>query len=148
MLSAGQLKNNHAAGVHEMNLVPVETKHAAVLYQLLNERRPEQSVHFEMPSWDDHVRFVAAEHYEAWYLVEVEEEVVGSVYLSREDEIGVFIFSWAQGKQYGPWAVELLMEKHPRTAYLANINPVNAKSIRLFSRLGFRHIQQTYELRR
>ncbi len=40
---------------------------------------------------------------------------------------------------------EKLMEAHPRKKYLANINPANERSIHMFEKLGFKHIQNTYE---
>jgi L-amino acid N-acyltransferase YncA len=38
------------------------------------------------------------------------------------------------------------MAKHPRPEFLANINPANARSIRMFEKMGFGHIQNTYRL--
>ena len=44
-------------------------------------------------------------------------------------------------------SIEMLMEKHPRERFLANINPANERSIEFFRSLGFVHIQNTYEKR-
>ena len=41
-------------------------------------------------------------------------------------------------------AVRMLMGRHPRPRYLANINPGNSLSKVLFRRLGFKHIQETF----
>lgn len=134
----------------QMNLVDVYGSPDAlgVLYRLLEERDPEVNIsHREMPSWDSHCAFVASRPYAAWYLIVAESEPVGAIYLSRADEIGVFILRAYRGKGYGRRAVLMLMEQHPRERYLANINPANEGSIAFFRELGFRHIQNTYEKR-
>lgn len=115
-----------------------------ILWQLLQERTPSQSIsHQKMPTWNEHCLFVANHPYLAWYLIEI-DEVVGSVYLTHLNEIGIFIFIEHQGKGYASKAIKLLMKKHPRPQYLANINPANDGSIKMFQKLGFKHIQNTY----
>ena len=123
------------------------------LYVLLRDRPPEASIsHRGMPSWDEHVAFVESLPYAAWFLVEipfglVAEETIGCVYLTNADEIGVFLFERHRGKGFGPKAIKLLMEACPRERYLANVAPANAQSARMFVKMGFRQIQNTYELR-
>ena len=71
--------------------------------------------------------------------------MVGTVYLTKQREIGVQIeMSW-QGRGFGTEAVKELMKLHPGK-FLANINPRNAGSISFFEGLGFNHIQNTYSL--
>jgi len=120
-----------------------------ILYQLLEERSPEINIsHRKMPTWEEHRVFVSSYPYLVWYLIEVEEVPVGAIYLSKQDEIGVFILQIYQGRGYARRAISMLMEHHPRERYLANINPENHKSIELFRDLGFSHIQVTYEKRK
>ena len=83
--------------------------------------------------------------YRAWYLIEAKGEIVGAVYLSKADEIGVFLFRKHQGHSLGPKAVGAIMKRHPRRRFLANINPRNQGSIAMFESMGFRHLQNTYE---
>jgi len=135
---------------------------ARVLYDLLAEREPQTNIsHKAMPTWDEHVRFVASKPYQAWYLLEVDDgnnsrtappQIVGAIYLTKPaakaragDEIGVFVFKAHRGKGYGKAAIKALMSQHGKRRYLANIAPGNAASIKLFDALGFRHIQNTYE---
>ena len=42
-------------------------------------------------------------------------------------------------------AIMKLMRRHPRPRYVANINPGNSDLTAVFSKLGFKHIQNTYE---
>jgi len=137
-------------------LVPVGVEYDAayVLYELLAERRPEENIsHRRMPSWEEHKDFMASQPYDAWYLIKVENalppvvgDYVGAIYLTAVSEIGVGIFRSQRGHGYAREAIIELMRLHPRKRYLANINPKNETSIRFFSRLGFHHIQNTYEL--
>jgi RimJ/RimL family protein N-acetyltransferase len=116
------------------------------LYDLLGERTPAQSIsHKAMPSWEEHCEFVASRPYLFWYLIEVDGYVRGACYLSKQREIGVFIFKGQHGHHYGLDAVALLVKMHPGR-FLANINPGNVYSAQLFESLGFVHVQDTYEL--
>jgi RimJ/RimL family protein N-acetyltransferase len=117
-----------------------------LLWQLLTERTPEQSIsHKTMPIWKDHVAFIASKPYAYWYLLDAgEQDYVGAAYLTRQREIGIGILRRYHGFQYGRSAVRLLMDRHPGR-FLANINPQNGTSIQMFRELGFRQIQVTYE---
>lgn len=131
-----------------MNLISIYERpdRALVLHQLLEEREPTANIsHKAMPSWDEHVRFVESRPYQAWYFIMDGEETKGACYLSKHDEIGVFVFKAHQGKNYGPWAIEALMLKHGKRRYLANVSPRNERSAEIFRNLGFKPIQVTYE---
>jgi RimJ/RimL family protein N-acetyltransferase len=130
-----------------MNLISVYElpDRARILYQLLEEREPDTSIsHKAMPSWDEHVRFVESKPYQAWYFIE-DDGIAGACYLSKQDEIGVFVFKHHQGRGCGTWAIMAIMLKHGRRRYLANINPCNTRSAEIFRNLGFKQIQATYE---
>lgn len=119
---------------------------ALPLYQLLAERRPEQSIsHRKMPTMDAHISFIAAKPYEHWYEILADGKTVGAIYLSKQREIGVSIFRAHQRKGYGRAAVLELMRLHPGR-FLANVNPENAASRRLWESLGGKLLQVTYEL--
>lgn len=117
----------------------------ALLFSLLKERTPEQSIsHIQVPTWESHIKFIRSDPYKHWYLVYIDTTPVGSIYLSHSNEIGIFVFRAYQGMGIGPAAVQCLMQKHPGK-FLANINPTNTASITMFERLGFVHIQNTYK---
>jgi len=71
---------------------------------------------------------------------------VGSVYLSKQNEIGIFLKKGLQGKGIGSIAMMLIIVKNPRDRFLANISPKNRESIKFFKKNGFTLIQHTYEL--
>jgi RimJ/RimL family protein N-acetyltransferase len=131
-----------------MNLVSVYERpdRAIVLHRLLEEREPEANIsHKAMPSWDEHVRFVESKPYQAWYFIMADEMIVGACYLTKQDEIGVFVFKEDQGQNYGTWAIDAIMLKHGKRRYLANVSPKNIRSLEVFRNLGFKPIQVTHE---
>lgn len=126
------------------------------LYHLLTERDPSINIsHKKMPSFREHERFFNSKPYRFWYLIEVDGSAVGACYLTKKNEVGIAVSSQHRGKGYGLEAVNLLTQRHkPLKAipskrsgqFIANINPANERSIRLFRKLGFVHIQNTYRL--
>ena len=133
-----------------MKLLSVHNEPEApeLLYRLLQERAPATNIsHREMPSWEAHTHFIQSRPYKAWYVIQRDGSPVGSIYLSKINEIGVFILIKHQGQGFGKLAIQMLMKKHPGERFLANINPNNSRSIKFFKSFGFKHIQNTYEKR-
>jgi RimJ/RimL family protein N-acetyltransferase len=138
-------------------LVPEAEK---ILYEILRERSSEkdQNVnisHKLLPTWAEHVAYVAKRPYRYWYLVYNQGSPVGTCYLTKLNEIGVFIFNQARGRGFGFKSVAALVQNHtplPETkgkrsgSFIANINPKNSRSIKLFEKLGFTQKQIIYEL--
>lgn len=114
------------------------------LYDVLREREPYESIsHRDMPSFEDHDRFVNSHPYREWFII-FAPRPVGSIYLTHQNEIGVFIIKAHQGHGYGQAAVRMLIDKYPDERFLANINPLNERSIKMFLDLGFELLQLTY----
>ena len=120
------------------------------LYDLLKERDEITNIsHCKMPSFDEHLQFVYGRPYREWFLIydewgNVEMGPIGAIYLSKRNEIGIFIAKEYQGKGHGKTAICLLMNRHPGERFLANINPHNSRSIDMFESLGFELKQLTY----
>jgi len=132
-----------------IDLLPVKDVSTGIdiLYQLLKERTPEQSIsHKGMPTLQEHTDFVESDPYLAWLFIydKDEGEMIGSIYLTELREVGISIFKHHQGLGYGKGAVRILMQRYPGK-FLANINPENEASIGFFNGMGFKHIQNTYE---
>ncbi|HDY86915.1 MAG TPA: N-acetyltransferase [bacterium] len=116
------------------------------LYEVLKKRTPEQSIsHKKMPSLKEHAAFFHSHPYLAWYLIKEGEDYVGSTYLTKNHEIGIFILNEFHGNGYGDSAVKAIMQLWDGPFY-ANINPDNVSSIDFFKKLGAKHIQNTYLL--
>jgi RimJ/RimL family protein N-acetyltransferase len=121
-------------------------RHVMALYSLLQERKVEINIsHKKMPTYEEHVEFVKSDPYKAWYICTMADEVVGSVYLTHQNEIGIFVFNRYQGIGYGRLMIEQLRQLHDGPFY-ANVSPKNAASQGFFTHLGAKQIQVTYEL--
>ena len=130
-----------------MKLKPVSKSDYRFLYDLLMERNPRANIsHKKMPTYNEHVSFVSAKPYSKWYVILYGIIKVGSIYLTSQNEIGIFIKKSFQNKQIGNIALRKLIQKNPKKRYLANVNPKNKKSIRFFKNSGFKLIQYTFEL--
>jgi len=130
-----------------IQLKKVNKSHYRFLYDLLKERDPRINIsHKEMPTYEEHVKFVMSKPYSKWYIIEFKGKMVGTTYLSKNNEIGIFIKKRFQRGEIGKSALEMLIKKNPRSRYLANINPKNKNSINFVKRNGFKLIQHTFEL--
>lgn len=119
-----------------------------VLFMLLAEREPHMNIsHQKMPSYEQHRQFVRSIPYPTWMLMVNGDENVGTCYLTKSFEIGIFVFKKHRGCGYGRQALEWLKALHPEHKLLANINPRNLESIAFFEKHGAQHIQNTYEIR-
>ena len=117
------------------------------LFDLLKERDPSTNIsHKKMPTHDEHVKFVRSKPYSKWYIIFKSKQKVGSIYLSKNNEIGIFLSKKFQGKNIGDFALNDLIKKNPRKRFLANVNPKNKKSIQFFKNNKFKLIQYTFEL--
>ena len=131
----------------EISLKKVKDSDIKFLYELLLEREKQSQIsHKKVPSWKEHVKFVKSKPYLHWYIISYGRKKVGSISLTLEHEIGIWIKKEMQQKGIGNQAMKLLIRKNPNLRYLANINPKNKDSIKFFKKNGFKLIQYTYEI--
>ncbi len=126
-----------------------------ILWDIMVERRDENdaNISFEMPTKEDHYKFIKTTPFAHWFLIEIRQDVVGYVSVSWRNEIGIVLFKAERGKGYGAQAVQKMMgivtplPARPSDRpghFVANINPKNVRSIRMFKSLGFDLVQHTY----
>lgn len=131
---------------NDIRLELVGSKDMKFLYELLKERDPIANIsHRKMPSYSEHEKFVKSKPYAKWYVIKSENYRAGSIYLTKNNEIGIFMKKNMRDKNIGKTALEILMKKNPKKRYLANVSPDNAKSQKFFLGRGFKLIQYTYE---
>lgn len=128
------------------------------LFDLLAERTPEQSIsHQKMPSFEAHEKFVRSCPYREWLLIEapVPQGLVGAVYITRLNEIGIAIKESARRQGYGSQAIRYIQNHYKplpgagglrSDRFIAHVAPGNDPSRKLFEGLGGKLIQVTYQL--
>lgn len=132
-----------------------EVDACALTWKLLQERPAEANIsHDGKTTPGEHNWFVAHHPYRIWYaMINSEGELVGTVLLTKQNEVGVAILAEHRRKGYAREAIQWLIESHApipaapskRSAhFLANIAPNNTASIALFKGLGFNLVQCTY----
>ena len=132
---------------NSVNLRLVSKKDLRFLYELLKERDPTTNIsHQKMPTYNKHVNFVLSKPYRRWYIIYYEKNKAGSIYLSKQNEIGIFVKKEFFMNGVGTYALKLLMDLNPREQFLANINPKNKKSKEFFKKNKFKILQHTYEV--
>ena len=130
-----------------ISLKSVTNSDVKFLFDLLKERDPRVNIsHRKMPTYSQHTKFIKSKPYSKWYIILKSKQKIGSIYLSKNDEIGIFLSKKFQGKNVGNFALNELMKKNPRKRFLANVNPKNKKSIQFFKNNKFKLIQYTFEL--
>ena len=128
-----------------MELKPVTADDAEFLFDLLKQREGTVNIsHKSLPDWEEHIQYVKKHDYQSWDIIWVENTRIGNIYLTKNNEIGIFIDKKLQFHGYGSKALEEFMKKNGKKRYLANVKPTNYKSIQFFGKHGFIHIQNTY----
>ena len=123
-----------------------------LLYNLLAERDPVANIsHKTMPTMAEHFKLWRGRPYLDWMLIRERNGaenhggiVHGACYVSKQHEVGIQIFKRSQGKGYAKEALTLLLERHRGARLIANVNPMNEVSAKLFRGFGFRLAQYTY----
>jgi len=127
-------------------LKPVVNSDIKFLYDLLKERDPSANIsHKKIPIYAQHKKFVMSKPYSKWYIIEYNRKKIGSIYLSKQNEIGIFLKKEFHGLGLAYEALKLIMKKNPRKRFLANVSPKNKKSMKFFKQNNFQLIQYTYE---
>ena len=124
-----------------------------VLYQLLKKRKYNIS-HNSIPNKKGHNNFVINHPYKAWYLIKENSEYIGSVYISKNNCIGISLLIYKPPfllqtlnfvfKNHKP--LRAIKSVRPPNFYI-NISPENKKMKYELEALGAEKIQITYTLK-
>ena len=144
------MDKNHLLGMNSnVKLKQVTKNDALFLYELLKNKDPNANIsHKKMPSYDEHVEFVMSKPYTNWYVIEYDKKNVGSIYLSKQDEIGISINNDYEYDQIVKPALKLLMKLNQRKRYLANTNPKDVRAQEFLLKNGFTGLEYIYELKK
>ena len=136
----------------EIVLKEVQKSDCSFLYELLLERKLYVNIsHKKNPTYVKHVKFVMSKPYSKWYIIYYRKQKIGSIYLTKQDEVGIHFKEPVKStlqlrKLLWLQVLKMMMKKNPRNRYLVNINPSNTKMKTFLKNAGFKLIQHTYEM--
>ena len=84
--------------------------------------------------------------YSKWYIIYHATEKIGSIYLTKQDEIGIHFKEQNITNKIHSKVLKMIIRKNPRNRYLMNINPRNTSLRNFLKNEGFKLIQHTYEI--
>tara|TARA_B100000029_G_scaffold422045_1_gene428572 strand:+ start:73 stop:507 length:435 start_codon:yes stop_codon:yes gene_type:complete len=98
-----------------------------------------------LPQFEDSKKFVMKyltinenHEYDKWYMViNNKKEIIGNVYIKKDNTIAYHIIKKYQKQGYGETSVKLLMKENPRKNYFAVVNMKNEASINFIKKLKF-----------
>jgi RimJ/RimL family protein N-acetyltransferase len=125
---------------------PTSSMYYHKLYNLLSERKPYQNIsHKKMHTWKEHVAFLDSKPYKAWYIIYKDQDFAGSIYLSKNNEIGLFLRESFKNQGIGKKALKTLLKTHKNEkTFYANIAPFNSASLAFFTNMGFQMHKTLY----
>ena len=117
------------------------------LHNLLAQRNSIVNIsHKRMPTWEEHVKFVKSKPYSKWYVIYNNDEKIGSIYLSKQNEVGIHLLKKYENESIYLESIKKLMLLNLKIKFRVNVSPKNKNYIVLFKKLGFKMVQHTYEL--
>ena len=144
------MDKNHLLGMNSnIKLNQVTKNDTLFLYDLMKNKDPNANIsHKKMPSYDEHVEFVMSKPYTNWYIIECDKKNVGTIYLSKQDEIGISVSNDYEYDQIVKPALKLLMKLNQRKRYLANTSPKDVSAQEFLLKNGFTGLEYVYELKK
>ena len=118
------------------------------LYELLKERKSNVNIYQKkIPTYEKHVKFIKSKPYSKWYIILNQNQKVGTIYLAKNNDVGIFLKKNIQKIGIGSIALNILFKKNPRKKYQAKVNPRNKKSILFFQKNNFKSVQYILEFK-
>ena len=117
-----------------MIIKPIDDYHIKFLFELLDERTKIQNIsHKKLPTYKEHEEFVKYLPYKKWYVIIIDVGMIGSIYLTKKNEIGLFLKKDYCHHAYPHQALAVINERkfHGTSIWLA-INPKNEESSNFF----------------
>ena len=129
-----------------LSLKLVTNTDAKFLFDLLKDRELSANIsHKKMPSYKQHIKFIKSKPYQKWYIIEKNRKKLGTIYFSKQNEIGIHFLPGIRSELIMQTAIQELIRKNPGEKYFTNVNPKNHSLIKFFEKNGFSLVQYTFE---
>jgi hypothetical protein len=130
-----------------INLRLINSLDYMFLYKILKKRDLITNIsHRKMPTYAEHIKFIKSKPYSKWYIAELGQAKIGSVYLTKDNEIGIQIKNEYLTNKLLQAIYDEIKSLHPKHRYYVNIAPKNSKLINFFKKNGFTLRQVTYAI--
>ena len=127
-----------------LRLRTIDKSDLRFLFNLLKERDPKANIsHKKMPTYDEHVKFVLSKPYSKWYIIFERNKKIGSVYLTKADELGLHLKKEYFRESLLKEILESLMKSEPNKRFVFNVSPRNKKFMKFLQKNGYVISQQT-----
>ena len=121
----------------DLKLREISDSDFSFLYKLLKGRNPKENIsHEEIPSYKQHVKFVKSKPYQKWYIIEKNRKKLGTIYFSKQNEIGIHFLPEIQSELISQASIQELIRKNPKKKYFTNVSPKNQRLIKFFEKNG------------
>ena len=135
---------------HKVIPTDIQTEY---LYELLDQRKHVIS-HKNKPSFAEHQEFVCSNPYRAWYLVESNLKLIGTIYISNENTIGINFSASLDYKFVRKIVAYVKTNYSPLpeiksirgSTFAINVSPKNKPLIRALEILEAKVIQVSYSI--
>lgn len=131
----------------EIRLKRVSNADDDFLYELLKQRNSNENIsHKKFPTYSQHKKFVLSNPYSKWYIIILKEKKIGAIYLTEINEMGFHCINEFKTRKILHESIQQIINKHPKTRYLLNINPKNKLLQKYCESNKFKLVQHTYEI--
>ena len=136
-------KHQRNIGIKFRNVYKV-TRGDQITYSILKKREidPVCNIDFKMPTYRQHLKFMSGKPYKIWYLIIYKNEFIGSINLTKKDEIGIFIFREYRNRLFGYSTLKSFIKTIKQRPLYAAINIANTISMKLFKKCGFKILHE------
>ena len=133
--------------------ISYKNSHIEILYELLKNRKFSIS-HRTLPSYESHKKFIKENPYHIWYFVFNENEVIGTVYIHKNNSIGINLLEISE--ELITVILEFVISNHtpqkeikssiPNFFYI-NVSSENHELASILKGAGLKKIQETFEIK-
>ena len=136
------------------NIIPTELQTKELYSQL--QRRLYQISHKSMPSFEMHERFVKGNPYRAWFIIEIDNEFIGNVYIQFDNSVGLNCEDNITAEQIRK-VLDIIGSKFQpleainsirRGSFFLNVSSENLSLQRKLNSLSMMEIQRSYAIPR
>lgn len=130
----------------ELEFKQIKISDSNFLYELLKSRNPIENIsHKEMPTHKQHLNFIKSKPYKNWYIILYKKIPIGSLYLSKINEIGIHMLPKYDKTLFYTETINFIIKNNPDSRLLVNVGNMNKKMISYYKKIGFQLIQYTFE---